>query len=141
MKMLIIIEQLGIFCILIHFSIIETQLCKTATRLCQEKCHSEQFFSKISTNLKSEPSKIILTFIMGHQKWRSYNHMNVYLSDSQSEIGLHNGFMLYFDFKTCPASDLAQLIHYTLCGVSELPPCCKYNYATLLEHAIRQYIL
>ena len=36
-KMLIIIEQLGIFCILIHFSIIETQLCKTATRLCQEK--------------------------------------------------------------------------------------------------------
>ena len=44
-KRLIIIEQLGIFCILIHFSIIETQLCKTATRLCQEKCHSEQFFS------------------------------------------------------------------------------------------------
>ena len=38
-KMLIIIKQLGVFCILIHL----TQLCKTATRLCQEKCHSEQF--------------------------------------------------------------------------------------------------
>ena len=50
-------------------------------------------------------------------------------------------FILYFGFKTCPASDLAQLIHYTLCGVSELLPCCKYNYATLLKHAIRQYIL
>ena len=44
-KRLIIIEQLGIFCILIHFSIIETQLCKTATRLCQEKMSLGTFFS------------------------------------------------------------------------------------------------
>ena len=122
MKMLIIIEQLGIFCILIHLSIIETQLYKTATRLCQEKCHSEQFFSKISTNLKSEPSKIIFTFIMGHKNWRSYNQNKCLPSDSQSYISIQNGFMLYFGFKTCPASELAQLMHYTLYRVSELPP-------------------
>ena len=33
-------------CILIHFNIIETQVCKTVTRLRQEKCRSEQNFAR-----------------------------------------------------------------------------------------------
>ena len=60
---------------------------------------------------------------------------NVYLSDGQSAISLQNGFSLHFSFKTCSASDLASLYN-----VSELTPLLQ-GYATLLEHAIRQYIL
>ena len=51
--------------------------------------------------------------------------LNVNLSDGKSAISLQNRFMLFFGFKTCPASDLAPL--HMLYNVSELAPLLQVD--------------
>ena len=56
MKMLTTLELRG-KCILMHFNIIETQVCKTVTRLRLEKCRYEYFFHKSQETLRQKTPK------------------------------------------------------------------------------------